>query len=235
MGGGTQAEQLPQLKRLLDNLPETNLLWHHERFRNGYGDNDPELVDLFLHPVDQAFTVPQLDALCADVGLRIVRFLPTARYEPATYLSDEEMLVDISRRDWLDRAALAELMAGNIHMHFFFVVRAENTDETRIDINAPDLADLIPVLRDSSGPALAAKLGDASNFSYGFDGTNIVAEVSPLMRDIITKIDGERTLEDIYLAVLAEHSDLNWLSFRAAYGAIHQILHDLLYGLFLRR
>ena len=74
LGAGNQSDQLPLLKKVLDGLPATNLLHHHERFRQGYGENDAELVDLFLHPVDRPFTVPELTQLCERAGLRVVRF-----------------------------------------------------------------------------------------------------------------------------------------------------------------
>jgi SAM-dependent methyltransferase len=235
LGVDAQIEKLPLLKRVLDALPSTNLLWHHERFRNGYGDNDAELVDLFLHPVDRPFTVPELSAMCVGAGLRIVRFLPTAKYEPSTYLGDEEIKGRAEEMEWIDRAALAELLAGNIHMHSFFAVRDDNLNETKIDIGMPDLPDFVPVLRDTTGAALAVKLGEAKTFSHGFDGTNLVATITPAMWDIIAEIDGARTLEEIYLALSAKKTGLDWRAFRMEYTAVHQILHDVLYGLFLRR
>ena len=48
LGAKNQSDQLPVLKKGLDGLPATNLLHHHERFREGYGENEVELVDLFL-------------------------------------------------------------------------------------------------------------------------------------------------------------------------------------------
>ena len=55
------------------------------------------------------------------------------------------------------------------------------------------------------------------------------------MRALIAEIDGHRTLEEIYMSLAGKSGSLDWLSFRATYFAVHRILHDLLYGLFLRK
>tara|TARA_Y100001934_G_scaffold16983_1_gene20201 strand:+ start:2326 stop:3597 length:1272 start_codon:yes stop_codon:yes gene_type:complete len=235
LGAGNQSDQLPLLKKVLDGLPATNLLHHHERFRQGYGENDAELVDLFLHPVDRPFTVPQLTQLCERAGLRVVRFLPTAKYEPASYIGVAEILRRVSDMEWLERAALAELLSGNMHMHFFFAVRSENFEEGIVDIERPDIVDFVPVLRDIDGAVLAEKLSQSNDFAYNFDGTSVVAEITDGMRALIAEIDGHRTLEEIYMSLAGKSGSLDWLSFRATYFAVHRILHDLLYGLFLRK
>jgi hypothetical protein len=177
----TQIEKLPLPRRVLDVLPSTNLLWHHERFREGMRavNYDAELIDLFLHPVDRPFTVPELGALCVGAGLRIVRFLPTAKYEPS--LIWEMKRYKAVPQERIDRAALAGLLAGNIHMHTFFAVREDNPDETEIDISIPDLPGFVPIVRDTTDAALAAELGENETFSYGFYGTNIVATITPVM------------------------------------------------------
>ena len=165
----------------------------------------------------------------------MVRFLPTAKYEPASYIGVAEILRRVSDMEWLERAALAELLAGNMHMHFFFVVPSENFEERIVDIERPDIADFVPVLRDIDGAVLAEELSQSNDFAHNFDGTNVVAEITDGMRALIAEIDGHRTLEEIYMSLAGKSGSLDWLSFRATYFAVHRILHDLLYGLFLRK
>ena len=164
-GAGNQSDQLPLLKNVLDGLPATNLLHHHERFRQGYGEYDAELVDLFLHPVDRPFTVPQLTQLCERAGLRVVRFLPTAKCESASYIGVAEILRRVSELEWLERAALAELLSGNMHMHFFFAVSSKNFEEGIVDFERPDIADFVPVLSDIDGAVLAENLSESNDFA----------------------------------------------------------------------
>ena len=120
-------------------------------------------------------------------------------------------------------------------MHFFFAVRSENFEEGIVDIERPDIADFVPVLRDIDGAVLAEELSQSNDFAHNFDGTNVVAEITDGMRALIAEIDGHRTLEEIYMSLAGKSGSLDWLSFRETYFAVHRILHDLLYGLFLRK
>ena len=235
LGEGSQSDRLPLLKKILNGLPETNLLLHHERFRQGYGDNDAELVDLFLHPVDRPFTVPEIMALCEGAGLRVVRFLPTAKYDPSTYIGEPEILERMEASTWAERAALAELLIGNMHMHFFFAVQSGNTADISLDVGRPDIAQYVPELRDIDGASLAAKLSQSDGFTHTWDGTTVTATITDDMRALIAEIDGMRTLEEIYLVLAGRCDGMDWSRFRATYRAVHAVFHDLLYGLFLRR
>ena len=64
--------------------------------------------------------------------------------------------------EWLERAALAELLSGNMHMHFFFAVSSEYFEEGIVDIERPDIADFVPVLRDIDGAVLNKKYPKAT-------------------------------------------------------------------------
>ena len=235
LGEGDQVQRLPLLKKVLGTLPATHLLNHHERFRQGYGDNDSELVDLFLHPVDRSFDVPQLAEFCQSAGLRIVRLLPAVKYEPSIYVKEQEVLQRAATLHPMDRAALAELLAGNIYKHFFFAVHSGNERETCIEIEQSNLAEYVPVLRDMEGTDLALKLCGNDTFAHNLEGTTVVAELNDEMRGLIAQIDGKRSLGEIYLKLAADTGGMNWTRFRTTYLAVHRILHDLLYGLFLKR
>tara|TARA_B100000676_G_scaffold304555_1_gene357051 strand:+ start:1177 stop:2451 length:1275 start_codon:yes stop_codon:yes gene_type:complete len=235
LGEGGQAQRLPLLKKILAALPATHLLQHHERFRRGYGDNDAELVDLFLNPVDRSFDVPQLAEFCRSAGLRIVRLLPAEKYEPSIYAKEQEVLRRASTMHPMDRAALAELLAGNIYKHFFFAVHSNNDRETCIEVERSNLAEYVPVLRDMDGAELALRLCGNNTFAHNLEGTTVVAELNDEMRRLIAQIDGKRSLREIYFKLATDKEDMNWTRFRGTYLDVHRILHDLLYGLFLKR
>ena len=144
-------ERLDVAKRVMRHLPETAWLR-----RNGFLDDhinggDAGLYDLLLNPRDRAFTVRELHALLASEGLTITCWVEPARYDPVPLLPDPRLRARIEALDPIDRAALAEALAGNVSAHIVYCVRASELAE-RADFMA---ADAVPVLRELSGPELA--------------------------------------------------------------------------------
>jgi SAM-dependent methyltransferase len=135
-------EDLRLLKSLYRQLPET----HRMKANSIHGGQeldieDAEWVDRFLHPCDIAFSVPTVYDLLDASGLKLGRWMPAAQYDPLTYLDepselsavgkagstgDNELIREgaaLSEELVKQRATFAELLSGNIAVHYFFAVK----------------------------------------------------------------------------------------------------------------
>src|SRR5690242_66822 len=109
--------RLDVAKRVMRHLPETAWLR-----RNGFLDDhvnggEAGLYDLLLNPRDRAFSVRDLHALLAGEGLDVSCWVEPARYDPIPLLPDPRLRTRIEAMTTLDRAALAEALAGNVSAH----------------------------------------------------------------------------------------------------------------------
>ena len=125
------AARLDVAKRVMRHLPETAWLR-----RNGFLDDhinggDAGLYDLLLNPRDRAFTVRELHALLAGEGLAVTCWVEPARYDPIPLLPDPRLRARVEALDPIDRAALAEALAGNVSAHIVYCVRADEPVERR--------------------------------------------------------------------------------------------------------
>src|SRR3984885_4843262 len=110
-------ERLDVAKRVMRHLPETAWLR-----RNGFLDDhvnggDAGLYDLLLNPRDRAFSVQDLNALLAGEGLAVTCWVEPIRYDPDPLLPDPKLRARAAALDPIDRAALAEALAGNVSAH----------------------------------------------------------------------------------------------------------------------
>ena len=117
------AARLDVAKRVMRHLPETAWLR-----RNGFLDDhvnggDAGLYDLLLNPRDRAFTVRELHALLAGEGMAVTCWVEPARYDPIPLLPDPRLRARVEALDPIDRAALAETLAGNVSAHIVYCVR----------------------------------------------------------------------------------------------------------------
>ncbi|MEQ9608005.1 MAG: class I SAM-dependent methyltransferase, partial [Kiloniellaceae bacterium] len=122
VGARPLAEQVSFARRLLGSLPATNLFARNPILRDHAG-SDAELVDLLLHSQDRSYTVPQIVDLVAGAGLNLISFVEPLRYDPATYLRDPGLLRQLAGLAPLERATLAEQLAGNLKTPVFYLSR----------------------------------------------------------------------------------------------------------------
>jgi SAM-dependent methyltransferase len=176
-------------KRLLAELPETNWL----RLNPAVGDwrrDDSGLFDLLLHARDRAYRVPDIVALAAGAGLEVVAFVDPWRYDPDSYLADPKLKARLASLSRLERAAFAELVAGNIKSHNCYVVAAGRVATA---LSAPSDSAAIPVLRQDDGPALARLIRD-DRIGFRLDGLEMTFALPRLAGPILARIDGRASL-----------------------------------------
>jgi hypothetical protein len=224
--GETPAARLDVARRVMRHLPETAWLR-----RNGFLDDhinggDAGLYDLLLNPRDRAFTVRELHALLAGEGLTVSCWVEPARYDPVPMLPDPRLRARVERLDPIERAALAEALAGNVSAHIVYSVRADEQVE-RADFMGPAA---VPVLREVSGPEFANGIRPDGTITVVFDGLRLPIALPALAPAILRLIDGERSVGEI-AAALAEHgtsAEAFARGWRATFTALERINRLLL-------
>ncbi len=220
--------RLQVAKKLLAQLPATNWLKRNPFVTDHIVEGDPGIFDLLLHARDRAYDVREVAEFVATAGLRIAAFVPPARYEPASYLSDAALLKRLDGASMLERAAFAENLAGNIKSHVFYVVRSAN----RVSPPMPDRQDAVPVFCEPDVAEKARGFKPGAMLSAGVDGWTAKLPLPALTPAIAELIDGQRSLGDIHQTIRERRPDLAWddflAQFRLYYAAFHGVGHLML-------
>ena len=215
-------DRLAMAKRLIRFLPTTNLFRRNPYLNDHVTGGDAGLYDLVLHSCDRAFTVPDIGAMAAAAGLRVVAFLEPVRYEPATYMSDPVISRQMSSLPLLERAAFAERLAGNLRTHVFYATRAGFDTVAR-----PEDTSAIPVLRDMDAQKLAAGLQPGSPLVANLDGFPWRAQLPSLAPRIIAQIDGRKTVAEIYTSLGAQGGLPQWEDFYTQFEDLYVKLNGV--------
>jgi SAM-dependent methyltransferase len=219
--------RLALAKKLLGQLPSTNWLKRNPFITDHLVEGDPGIFDLLLHARDRAYDVAEIDEFVHNAGLRLVSFVPPARYEPASYLSDAALLRRLDGTSMLERAAFAENLAGNIKSHVFYVVRSGNP------VTSPQPGrDAVPIYSEAGMATTARAFKPGATLKASVDGWTAKMPLPPLTPAIAELIDGKRSLSDIHRAILERRPDLPWDDFLAQfqlfYAAFHGVGHLML-------
>jgi len=204
------ARKVENAKALLRCLPNSNLLMRgrardsvlHQLF-----NDDSNLVDAFLHEQDRAYTVPEAYQFVEGAGLNLIEFtnyeqkdgVCRVEYDPMWYARSEptltQTLTDLSKRE---RQAVAEVINGCIGLHAFYVTKERDT------IARYDDPENVPSYLTAGALAQCRRiqnLPEGSEVTVGLRyGNQIALNFGPLAIELISLIDGKRTLGDI-----AEH------------------------------
>jgi len=216
------AARLDLARRLLKQLPSTNWFARNPFLHDHLKVGDTGLYDLLLHRQDRAYTVPELAGLVGSAGLAITGLIEPWRYDPASYLSDGALLKRMSSLDRLQRAAMAELVAGNLKVHICYAVKAGRAAAA---VAQPQDPAMVPVLREGSGVESAKSLKPGGALTARADGLEARFALPRLAGPILVRIDGRRTLADIHSDLaIAEGGRLEWPAFKEEF--------DRLYGVF---
>lgn len=218
------ADRIALARRLLEQLPPTNWLKRNPFVADHLAGGDAGLVDLLLHVRDRAFSVPEIAALADAAGLRVTAFVEPARYEPASYLSDPRLIERLGGLSWLERAAFAERLAGNMKKHVFYAVKTGNRGPA---VASPDDGAAIPVLRDDDGAALAAEMKPGGVLKATLDMHPFRFPLPKLAGAIAARIDGRRTIDDIDRDLAGVNERLDRETFGREFAALFRALNGL--------
>jgi len=217
------AARLALARRLLGQLPATNWLKRNPFVTDHLVEGDSGLHDLLLHARDRAYLVDEVYDFVAAAGLRLVGFVPGARYAPRHLLSDPVLLRRAAALDPRRRAALAESLSGNIKSHAFYVVRADNP----VAPPEPDSLDRVPVVIHAEAAALARAIGTRGTLSATVDGLAYRVALPSRAGAILARIDGRAPLGAIHADLAARDPRLDAASFLAQFVALFEGLHGL--------
>ncbi len=212
--GDPPTEQVRLARAVLGRLPRTN--WFARNPLVGdHRDSDAGLYDLLLHSRDRPYTVGDLADALERAGLAAFSFLEPARYDPLRYLPDgADFVARVGALDRLERAALAEQLAGNMKTHIVYAARPGEVAEAR-----PDRPDAVPHLKGAAPAPLARHVAAKGGLTVQADGLDYMLEVPRGAAPLIARIGGGRSLGDI-----AAGLGLDWLAFGAAWGPVHRAL-----------
>ncbi|MGH6932444.1 MAG: class I SAM-dependent methyltransferase [Dongiaceae bacterium] len=211
-------------KRLLRQLPPTNWFARNPAIGDHLKVGDAGLYDLLLHSQDRAYTVPELAALVGEAGLEITSLIEPWRYRPESYLGDGALLKRLGNLDPLERARVAELIAGNHKTHVCYVVRMGRSANA---VARPDNAKAVPVLRDGNGPALARGLKPGGSLTVAISGVEAKFALPRRAGPILARIDGQRDLERIFADLqMAEGGQLTWAAFKEEFDQLYMAFNN---------
>jgi SAM-dependent methyltransferase len=188
--GQEPAVRLDVARRVMKHLPETAWLRSNRSVTDHLNGGDAGLYDLLLNPRDQAYTVPALHDLLAGAGLSIACWVEPIRYDPIPLLPDPRLRSRIATLSPVERAALAEALAGNIAAHIVYCTRASEPPE-RAD---PFSVDAVPICREMPGEELAKGIQANSTLFVGLDALRVPVPVPPMAGAILRLIDGKRSV-----------------------------------------
>lgn len=222
--------RLDVTRALLAQLPPTNWLRRNPYVGDHLQQGDSGLYDLLLHSRDRAYTVPEAVALAVAAGLRIVSFIEPLRYDPLALVREPALVRRLRALPWLERCAFAELLAGNIKTHVFYVVKADNPADTMARADTPEMVP-VPIGLET----IARGAGRSRNIATEFDGLRLSLPLPGYAGPMLAAIDGRRTLGEIHHAVRAAATPPpDWESFKRAFDELFALLNGMNL-LFLRR
>ena len=220
----TATAQLAAARDLLKQLPVSNWLRRNPAVGDHLAGGDAGLHDLLLHAQDRAYLAAELADMARGADLAITGFIEPWRYDPASYLTDPGLLHRLERLDPIARAGFAEQLAGNLKRHIVYLVRRERAQEA---VARPDDPAMVPVLRSDSG-AIAASLRGRSNLKVTIDGLEVRLQIPPHSAEILSVIDGTRTIGELHHALAGHVAALaDWDAFKPAFDRVYATFNKL--------
>lgn len=195
------AAKLDLARRLLKQLPPTNWLQRNPFVGDHLKAGDAGIYDLLLHATDRAYNVGELVDFIEVAGLSISALIEPWRYEPANFISDGALLKRLDTLDRWQRAAMAELITGNIKMHTAYVV-----PQSRAATAVAQIGDssLIPVLKEAPGADLAKGLKAGGSLTARADGIEARLPLPRLAPPMLAAIDGRRSIDEVFARIAAD-------------------------------
>ncbi|MEI8396075.1 MAG: class I SAM-dependent methyltransferase [Rhodospirillaceae bacterium] len=217
-------ERVVLARRLLQSLPASN--WFRRNPLLGdHAVSDAGLYDLLLHSRDRAFTVTALAALVESCGLVLTGLVEPALYEPANYLKDPKLLKRLENLPWLERAARAEEIGGVLSKHIAYAVHAGNSAAaTPPD---PTTLDVVPVLRDCDGVAMARDMEPGAVLDIELPGLTLALTLPRLAGPILARIDGRTDLDGVYHQLTALDRSLSCDAFHAQFTRLFRAFNSI--------
>ena len=162
--------------------------------------------------------------LAGGCGLDLTGLVEPVLYDPASYLKEPKLLRRLDRLSWLGRAAWAEQMSGILTKHIAYLVRPEDAAGA---VACPDGADVVPVLRDVDGSALAKRLRPGGVLDVDLPGLTLALPLPRLAGPMLARFDGRTSLGAIFEQVAALDRGLDWPAFKGQFDQLYRALNGI--------
>lgn len=198
--------KIENAKAVLAGLPKTN--WF-KRSEGMIGDHrefgDAGIVDLLLHAQDRPFTVEELYDLVEGCGLQVVELLERGRcnYKIGWYIKDPRILEKVGALPRKQQQAIAELIAGDMIVHNFYVARKTGTVAALDDLRNVPFYFLDPP-RDVPGMIERGR-GQRVRIEAPLYAAPVEFVPGRHAGAIFQYLDGERSLKEIFEEVRRAH------------------------------
>ncbi len=218
--------------KILEYLPSTN--WFRSSSdsttdHKKYGDVG--IYDLFLHAVDQSFTIPELYQWIESAGLELIEFIDNRNLlDPTAYVRDEKLLASIKSKPLAVQQAIAELMGGFFKKHVFYCGRSSRCVA---QLGQPDMVPFLQTGKTHLEAFEELKRGNESSTVFRTAIGSLTISVNPQYASIFKHLDGIKTVDEIIDAVCRETSE-TVVTYEQVFDAIETIytplnLFDLMY------
>jgi len=187
------AVRLDVARRVMKHLPETAWLRANRSVSDHFSGGDAGLYDLLLNPRDRAYSVRALHDFLARAGLAVTCWVEPIRYDPIPLLPDPRLRARVAGLSPLERAALAEALAGNMAAHIVYCARSGELPE-RADPLRPEA---VPICREGTGEDLAKGIQANDTLFVGLDSLRVPVPLPPLAGAILRLVDSKRSVGEI--------------------------------------
>lgn len=198
-------QKVDNCKTVINYLPETNLV---KRDWSTYVDEieqsgDIGIFDLFLHPQDRAYTVPDVYEWVDSCDLKLLTFLDQHGmekliYSPAYYIKDAALLERINKLSKRDQEAIGELMMGALRKHNFYLAFDERLPASFDDEdNVPIFSSIFyeDGIYESARNAVKNNPGNILNINKEMVSISIIKK--KYTAEIFEFIDGKNSIKEI--------------------------------------
>lgn len=222
-GDAEEAEQVVLAKKLLGALPDTNWLKRNPFVGDHLEGGDAGLYDLLLHSRDRAYRVPEVLDLAESAGMAVTAFLEPLRYDPAAYLADPRLTKGLDGLGRWQRAAFAELLAGNMRKHIFYLVPKERSDKAVTEA----AGDAVPHFHDMDGPEWAKGFRPGAVITATIDAHTFRLPLPRLTGAMAARMDGVRSLDEVFADMKESNASLERDTFDAQFAELFRVLNGL--------
>ena len=193
--------------------------WHG--WRHVLGEHDARFDLAFEAPV---VLIPTGLNWKATAGLTPIAFIEPLRYEPASYLHDPVLIEKTRGLSFIERASVAEALAGNLKTHLVYAAPLANFEGR---VARPEGPEAVPLLSAAKGRALAESMGADLSVTATIEGLEFRFVLPPLTGAIVSRIDGRTSLGQIHCGLRALDPDLDWPRFKAQFDRLYKVLNGL--------
>ena len=197
-----QPEEIEAIRQLVKTLPHTHPLSAKLALFRNMDVPHAEIVDLFLHPQDRAYSISEIYQLVERSDLVMQKLVFRAHYLPQrSNLARSTFFGRIKQLPIEAQFEIGELYRAAILMHFFVVCRNDRpVDSYQINLDANNWKKTIPV----RNPGVEFSTENLSQgveqwlFWRAHQFPEIRFPLNRTQRIIFQKIDGNKTIHDIH-------------------------------------